>query len=102
MSSTNDFAIFDVIDKDNRDRVRAMLDANPALLHLRHKMGDTPLSYAVGKSSSVLVETLITFGAHVEEPGRYGTKPLALAVISRGNRKHSGFDKIWGKHQCMG
>ena len=68
--------------------VRALLAANPALVHVRDPDGSTPLHCAAWKGHVAVVQLLLEHGAEVNaqnQNGHWGTTPLHAAA--HGNQK---------------
>src|SRR6476660_8979564 len=63
-------------------KVKAMLDANPALINAKGDYGWTPLHVAAIEGQRAVVELLLAKGANVNARDRHGETPLTGAVIN--------------------
>jgi ankyrin repeat protein len=98
-----DHAIHAAAAADDVDGVRAMLDADPALVHRPDRKGATPLHRAVAGAARRVIELLLDRGSdlharHGSGPGDAdgyapaGFEPIDLAIWSGPHRRRSGFE----------
>ncbi len=76
-------AIFKAAKSGDVVAVKALLAADPALVHVRDADASTPLHYAVWKGHRELVELLLAAGADVNarnQNDHWGTTPLHAAA----------------------
>lgn len=74
-------SLHDTVARRDAEAVRAMLDADPALIMSRNDMGKTPLHYAVTYASIDIIPLLIEKGADVNAADESGLTPLHVAAM---------------------
>ena len=76
--------IHDAADRQRFDQVKALVAADPKLVHARDGLGWTPLHWAVFRRDQQIIRFLLDHGAKVNPPGNPGTfTPLHLAAEGR-------------------
>lgn len=84
----------ETIGDGDEERAIAMLEADPSLIHARHRDGWTPLSVAAGELNERLVAYLLERGADVTQRGKDGRTPLDMAATGRGRRRAGGAERF--------
>ncbi|MGH9854098.1 MAG: ankyrin repeat domain-containing protein [Blastocatellia bacterium] len=84
----------EAIGRGDEARAIAMLEADPSLIHARHRDGWTPLHVAAGELNERLVMYLLERGADVMRHGKDDRTPLDLAATGRGRRKAGGAERF--------
>jgi ankyrin repeat protein len=88
---------FRAVKDGDLEQVRAMLEENPALAHIRDKDLSTPLHLAAWRGHPAVVSELIAAGADVHAHnanGHWGTTPLHAAA--HGNQAEAAAALIQG------
>lgn len=80
--------LFDAVAQGLVDRVRALLEADPALLMVRDSLGDTPLHVAVWNDQSAVAALLLERQADVNARDADGRTPLAGLVATMNQYDH--------------
>ena len=73
-------AIYEAIAQDDVERVRGLLEANPALVHSNDKIGFTPLHSALLSPTPSMAELLLAHGADINARGA-GLSPVWFATM---------------------
>ncbi len=82
LSSSSSMALFDAVKNGNHSAVRAMIDAK-ADVNVGEPDGATPLTWAVYKDDSEMVDLLLRAGANRDAANDYGVTAVSLACTNR-------------------
>jgi ankyrin repeat protein len=74
-------SLIDAATRGDIDRVRALIDHNPALVHQRDEFGATPLHFATLSGHRHIAHLLLDRGADINSAdGQYGATPSGWAI----------------------
>ena len=73
--------IFKLIFKGDTAKVKQLLAANPELVHIKGKDGDTPLHQSAFWGRLEIAKELVNRGAQINQPGRLDNTPLHNAAF---------------------
>jgi len=81
-SASMSLDVFQAAQAGNLERVKALVDGDPALVDARNPGGRTPLLIAIGSRQTAIAEYLLSKGADVNAADSFQTTPLHLACAA--------------------
>lgn len=75
--------IHDAVKSDNLDRVKSLVQADPALLHAKDQRGNLPLHWAVYRGNVPVVRYLVVQGTNVNAINKEEFTPLHTVALSQ-------------------
>lgn len=74
-------SIHDLVNQEDLERAKAMLEAHPALVNARNKLGKTPLHHAVTYGHSEFITLFLEHGADINAADKTGLTALHVAAM---------------------
>jgi cytohesin len=75
--------IHDAVESDDLDKVKSLVQADPALLHAKDPRGNLPLHWAVYRGNVPVVRYLVVQGTNVNAINKEEFTPLHIAALSQ-------------------